>query len=169
MSFKASGQTNPELSNFLRSNDNKDQLLNINEGGNNIKEIYLLNKSNSSLVSSITDKFFDRINDERGINHKKPQIEPFKLKNNDSSITVPSPVGLIVYLTKSQLDELNKDSTIKSILDDAGRIEIEPSLSDRDKKIIKNIKYETIGQVYNGDKFKTDSFKIKDKDSLDIL
>ncbi len=163
-----SGQTNPELQSFLRSNYNKEQLLNINQGGNDIKEIYLLNKSNSSLVSTITDKFFDRIHDERGILNKKAQIDTFTLKNNDNKITVPPPVGIIVYLTRSQLTELQNDRIIKSILDDAGKIEIDPALTDRDKKMIKHLKYETIGEVYIGDKFKTNSFKIDDK-TKDIL
>ncbi len=165
-----SGQTNQELVNFFRSDDNKEQLLNINQGGDNIKEVYVFSKSNTSIVSSKLDIFFDRISDFKGINNKKPQIEPIKLINNDNDIKVPPPAALIVYLTKSQLDELIKDINIKPILDEAGKIELDPKLSTS-TKIIKNLKYSTIGQVYSNPKFKSDSFKIDDKtpDLLDDI
>ncbi len=159
-----SGQTNSELKDFLNSDDNKDQLLNINQD-DNIKEIYVLSKTNTSLVSNNLDIFFNRINDPRGINNIMPPIETVKLKNNDSTIKVPPPKCLVVYLTKSQLDELNKNNNIKDIMDDAGKIEIDNAIPDRDNKIIKNIKYEIIGKVYSG-KFKSNSYKISDRQQV---
>jgi hypothetical protein len=52
-----------------------------------------------------------KISDLNGINNRKPQIEPIKLINNDTNIKIPPPAGLIVYLTQSQLNELNRIKT----------------------------------------------------------
>lgn len=166
MSIQNTGQRNSDLNAFFSSADNKDQLLNINEGNDNIKEIYLLSKSTS--LSNTIDKFFEKISDSKGIDNRQVKKEPIHFENQDNTITVPEPVGLVVYLTKGQLTELKNDAIIASILNDAGRIEINPTLTNRDDKTIKNLKYETIGQVYSTAKFKTNSFKL-DNSNNDIL
>jgi len=157
-----SGQTSQEVIKFLNSDDNKSQLLNINQGSN-IKEIFVLSKANTTFLSKDLEIFFAKISDLNGIKNRKPEIHPIQLVNNDTNIKVPPPAGLIVYLTQSQLDELNRNTNIQGILDKTGKIEISDKMPDRDNKIIQNIEYEIIGRVYKEPKYQSDSYKIDNK------
>lgn len=163
MSIPNTGQTTRELNDFFRSDDNKLQLLSINQGTDNIKEIYLLNKNS---LSNTIEYFFQKLT--KGLDNRLVNTDVFNFENQDSSIKDPAPAGLVAYLTKGQLTELEGDPIIKPILDGAGKFVIDSNLNN---KIIKNLKYETIGQVYNTPRFnKTNPFTLtNDTNILDDL